>query len=327
MYVPIQILAPKKAVSNFRTLRHASRHFDTSLWFQVRRALRLRYRSLFTLSEMMDWGLTDPAISSAQIDKYLSVRARDRVIARTNAYHNATEVHDKTRTYLRCKRGQVPVPKMHGMLRGEPDRPSGGDQMYSVPNVDWAEVPNGPLVAKPVCGMQGRAVVFLEKQGEWLQRGDKRIRTAEVSKYLRQEAAKDETLLAFAKYVGLPAFDFLVQERLTPHPALAALCGGDGMQCVRVVTYLDSSGEVHIPFSCFKFLRRGGLIDNFHLGNLLASLDPDTGRVKTVHHKVRGQIGLETIIPPSGHGRILRRRDRTPLGGGQDGREKGGLGV
>jgi hypothetical protein len=74
------------------------------------------------------------------------------------------------------------------------------------------------------------------------------------------------------------ATGYLLQKLLTPHPAVKALCG-DRLATVRVVTTATASGP-KVFRACWKIPAGGNLADNYwRAGNLLAQIDPATGRV------------------------------------------------
>ncbi len=65
----------------------------------------------------------------------------------------------------------------------------------------------------------------------------------------------------------------LIEELLTQHPEMARLYPGS-VNSLRVVTYLDPDGEVHVLASVLK-IGNGGVIDNFSSGGMYTMLGED----------------------------------------------------
>lgn len=117
------------------------------------------------------------------------------------------------------------------------------------------------------------------------------LAVASVESY---DPASDSLRLADGRQVGVEAFveaiagcvngGYCFQERLTLHPKLAELCGGR-MSSFRVFLLQDSDGP-EILRASWKISVGDNPADNFwREGNLLAAVDPETGRVTRV---VRG---------------------------------------
>lgn len=80
------------------------------------------------------------------------------------------------------------------------------------------------------------------------------------------------------------ASGYLFQEKLVPHPGLAALCG-DRIGTIRVYTMVGPAGP-RVFRTCWKVPAGANMADNFwRSGNMLAALDAETG---TIHRVIRG---------------------------------------
>jgi len=95
---------------------------------------------------------------------------------------------------------------------------------------------------------------------------------------------------------------YLFQKRVTPHAQVRAICG-DRLATVRIVTALRG-GEPQILRACWKIPAASNDADNFwRPGNLLATVEIDTGRVSRV---VRGSgVALEELIDHPDTGAII----------------------
>jgi hypothetical protein len=144
-----------------------------------------------------------------------------------------------------------------------------------------------PLFGKPVAGLQSLGSASLD----------------------RYEAASETLVGTDGRRIPLAAFvaeimanypgGYIFQRRVAPHPAVRAICG-DRLATVRLVTVLRDSGPTLLR-ACWKIPAGANTADNFwRPGNLLAQLDPTTGRVLRV---VRGTgMSLEELShhPDSG---------------------------
>lgn len=99
----------------------------------------------------------------------------------------------------------------------------------------------------------------------------------------------------------------LLQERLATHPELALLLRGQ-MSTVRTLVLADDDGP-RLHRVAWRIPAAGNLADGFRCrGNLLAAVDPDTGRVWRVVDDVHPRQRLVERHPDSGlplHDRIL----------------------
>ena len=162
------------------------------------------------------------------------------------------------------------------------------------PPADLAALRDGGYVAKPAWGQQGMALVFFGKAGDRFD-VDGDVVDAQA---LRARLERDNAWTS----------DYVIQQRVLPHPALAALSGGDGLQCVRIVTYVDEARNVHLLFARFKFVDRGNLVDNFDegsTGNLIGDVDLDTGRVVKAVAKGPADPVVRSVARHPGTGHAL----------------------
>lgn len=162
---------------------------------------------------------------------------------------------------------KLPVPKLYGAyhpVRRLGDVPVAHDA--SQLRTFLRETLPYPCIAKPVLGMWGKNVYA-------------------ITGY---DAALDQVQLRNGERLAMDAFvnalepgfrqgGYLFQELLRSHPAVAALCG-DRICSVRVVTILNPTPTV--ISTLWKIAAGKSMADNFwEPGNLVAAVDPDSGRV------------------------------------------------
>jgi hypothetical protein len=98
---------------------------------------------------------------------------------------------------------------------------------------------------------------------------------------------------------------YVLQRRLSSHPALRELSPGPGLGTIRLNTFLLASGSVELPWAFFKIPGPDAVHDNWRMGRgggLLCPVELDTG-------------GLGPGIGRSGPRSPLRRFQRHPAGG------------
>jgi putative polysaccharide biosynthesis protein len=131
------------------------------------------------------------------------------------------------------------------------------------------------LFAKPTDGWRGSGVLGPERRDDGWQLGSELLSHTQLA----------QRLLAAARPSGL-----LLQKRIRSHRALAPIGGELGLGTVRINTALVQDGaEVFFAFA--KIMGAKGLVDNFsggQFGNLLGSIDKETGKITKVYGRKRG---------------------------------------
>ena len=133
------------------------------------------------------------------------------------------------------------------------------------------------LICKPLSSTQGKGII--------------RVR---FSDYENMQAVYDE-LMGMKKMI--------CEECIVQHPAIAAF-NDSSVNTVRVLTIVDGTGEnrkCHHVYAGFR-MGRGALVDNFHAGGIIASVDPATGitimdaiDLDGTHYPVHPVSGLATL--------------------------------
>ncbi len=286
------MLTPTKIYIVLRDLQRASRHFHAPLPFTLRRALRLHNRSLFSLQDIIFWGLTDPKIPESDIDRYISREARVRMERRLNDSRAGYLVDDKVSFYETCANAALPIPEAIAVFDAPPGLPGESGQAH---RARWesvlSDLPAGEFICKPALGMKGEGIHLVAKRGDenFLIAG-RRYDVRAVYDFLLKCARDDRVLL---------------QRKLEGHPELCAVSGTKAVQSARLVTFLSDGGECKFLFGRFKFIVGENYTDNFasgKSGNLIADIDVSTGRIRAVFAKVTGELGLRRVTnhPASG---------------------------
>lgn len=134
--------------------------------------------------------------------------------------------------------------------------------------------------AKPSDGQLGNGIFSLKVQGSEVY----------VDGILTTQQEVVKTLLSA---------DYLVQERITQHPKMAALCPAT-INTIRLQTVMDKAGEVH-PFGpALRVGRKGQTVDNWAKGGLLVGIDREKGTLLEMGF-LKPQFGTSTKEHPDTH--------------------------
>lgn len=257
------------------------RHYQLGFWQALRRAHRLQKNALFSIEDMAFWGLLNPALPLSEVEKYPSREARVRLERFFNDASVAYQLNDKAEFYVLAQELDLPVPQFFGVFRAA--TPGAGRRASSkAADCKPESLRIGSYVAKPAWADEGHGIQFFERNENGFLCDAGLLSSEEISVELCRVSGED----------------LVVQSRVRPHPQLASVSNTEGLQCVRLVSYLQPDDHVHILFTRFKFLVGGNLIDNFgdgSSGNLFAAVDTDTGMVQKVFGKHPGRVGLVEV--------------------------------
>jgi hypothetical protein len=176
--------------------------------------------------------------------------------------------HDKLVTAAFLRGLGYPTPEIYGVYH--PWRASGGARTLPTREALTSFLRGRgeqALVAKPVTGMWGRHVLAIRRydpaDDTVVLTNQSRLSPEQVADRFDERADPSGTLL---------------QELLEPHPCLRELCG-PRICSVRMVSLVDDAGPRLL--SCvWKVATGASMADNYwEPGNLIAPIEPDTGRV------------------------------------------------
>lgn len=97
----------------------------------------------------------------------------------------------------------------------------------------------------------------------------------------------------------LMSADYLVQERITQHPAISKLCSTT-LNTIRLQTVMDKNGDV-IPFGAIlRIAKEGSPVDNWAKGGIAVGINTDNGTLKKVGI-IKPEFGTSTYEHPNSH--------------------------
>jgi Sugar-transfer associated ATP-grasp len=243
------------------------------------RDLFLRCLLSRTEYELYGFGRSDRSYS--YMLNFLSIhgiRNRFRLILNDNSWKGVLD--NKWFFHLHFSQLGFPVPETHGVyLPGSGISTAGKrlgtrDELRSL----LEELRPASLVIKPVGGIMGHGVMILSE----LQYGNGTVsamtNSGEVLAFDDIAGKLDtppDVHYRMRNYeLNLPGY--VLQARLKQHPFLHAIAPYT-TNTIRVVTFLDADGKVHVHFSILRVGRRGSTADNWDRGGISIALDPASG--------------------------------------------------
>lgn len=201
---------------------------------------------------------------------YRTKKQTTALFARVNPEQERPRVEDKLVFHRLCLAAALPVPTLHAVLS---IRKPGSTTDYPVLERfedvleffrSFGEI---RLILKPQCDALGTGVRFVNLRGG--------------KPFDIQGGAIDIKSFSAGLDFDMQRDDYLIQTFVTPHPEMASLGSGKALGTFRIVTYLDGGG-VQMLYALTRIPSGNNVHDNFsggNTGNLIASLDPETGRV------------------------------------------------
>jgi hypothetical protein len=270
-----------------RTLLRAVRARGGSPRDVVGRLLDVRRRG-FTAREAEAFGLLDPRLPAADLDRFVSRRDAYAVQDRLNPESVRALVEDKPLFARVCAERDLPTPAILALFRREgPGWTPGGGAPEGT--AEWERLIRedlpGEFVLKPAWGHLGKGVRVIVRDGHgggFTEVGGGPMAAADVH----------------AAMAGDPHWpEWIVQERVRNHPDLRRLSGTDAVQTVRVLTLLERSGAVRVLWADLRVVMGDAQVDNWRdgtTGNGLATVDLATGRLGPVVAPRPGGVGTMT---------------------------------
>lgn len=188
------------------------------------------------------------------------------------AYHYFTE--DKLIFKRYMAHAGLPVPRLLGVL-GTAGQAESGEALRSPDDLGrWlASAGAEHFVVKPVLGAQGAGILAVGRRlgpgVQWERAPSGTVTLEEVLDHIRQFPRRS---------------DFMVEERLYPHPQLADL-GPGVLHTARILTGLDR--DVEVIAAMLRIGTGDTAVDNFAAGNLAAPIDAASGRLGPAVVKVQ----------------------------------------
>lgn len=294
-----------------RAIRRAVDTHRTSYTESLTRFVRL-YRRDFSPYEIEYYDLLDPAFSDGLLEHILS---RQELIELDKSHIVGSYLcltSDKAVFYSVCRAAGLPIPEFLAVF----DRPRGWTCDGATPQSpeEWhdvfARLPEH-FVVKPALGLQGFGFAAYRREGARFLGSDGRLLTPEELYRDLVGIGKDNLFAGGYSHHSLRlrggSHKAILQERLRPHPEIAAMTASSSLSTCRVTTLVDDGGEPSVLSTAFRAIVGANETDNFvhgANGNLWASVDDNDGRITEAF-----------ALSPDG--RRLERRGRHPTTGAE----------
>lgn len=236
------------------------------------RMLAAKARFGLSASEYGQYGLYDAAF--VRLGDYQTKKQTTVLFERINPLAERPQVEDKLRFHRLCLQAGLPVPVLHAVLSR---RGTQGVRDFALhrgfPEVveRFRELAEVRLILKPQNDALGTGVRFVRlRHGEVFDIEDRPLAMEPFCAALDSDMARD---------------DYLVQEFVRPHPAMAALGSGRALGTLRVLAHLRD-GQVELLYALARIPCGNNPHDNFsggRTGNLIAAVDTRDGRLHAAY--------------------------------------------
>jgi hypothetical protein len=270
----------------------AARNYNVSRLVMLKHLFNLWRKNGLRPHEAHSYGISNPQLPDVHYAAAISKQRMKAIQKQVNTSDLTGIMDDKAVFYPLCQGFKLPVPELYAVY----DRPLGwtaaGEKVAS-PS-EWLKVLDGlagDIFVKPARGSYGMGIRALSR----------------VPEGFRDDATdKIESLTKLLDWlVANPFQRFVIQKRLKNHKSIIGLTGSDTLQTVRVVTFLNESGECLLAGCFMKLVTRQGVVtDNLYLsrtGNVICAVDLATGSLRPAI-----KIALNGNVPE-----ILDRHPRT----------------
>lgn len=115
-----------------------------------------------------------------------------------------------------------------------------------------------------------------------------------------QKLHKEDDVKTLSQYAGK---DYIFEEIITQHPMMCF--NNKSVNTLRMMTIMDTSGEVHLLKTALRCGTRDSLVDNFCAGGVIYSIDLQYGRINGPG--VTNSLGQQVFIHPGSEIYMLGR--------------------
>jgi hypothetical protein len=223
-----------------------------------------------------------------EIRDYLTKRGTTSLFERVNPPARRAVVDDKLQFHRRCRAHGLPTPDVLAVIA--PDGRIDGDEPLLR---DFDE-----LIRR--CTGRGRHDLVLKPRSDSLGTGVRYVSIRDQGVFDLEDRPIDLAQFESSLRADLRRDAYLVQPFLRSHPHLAALGSGRALGTVRVLA-MRERGALRILYAVLRIPAAGTVHDNFgggRGGNLIAAVDPTTGRLGAARGRARGAPGA-TLVPHS----------------------------
>ena len=221
-------------------------------------------------------------LSAAQRTNFISKERMLAIQRRLNPVDLEYQTEDKVQFHKHCTAGGLPVPELLAEMDLR-DREQALAMLTSLAD--------GEVVIKPADGYLGAGVYLLRCEGKHFRLPN----GVELSADALLDSLRSEEDFSH----------WLIQERLSNHPDIAAISPSVALQTFRVVTFVDDDDVVHIIASQWRIAAPDAVKDNFNSGfsgNALCNIQVETGTIDSVFQFSARGIGMDRVTrhPVSG---------------------------
>ena len=265
-------------------VEQARQHYRAPRLATHLRALQLHHRAKFSMEEMQTWGLLDPALDAAALQRYVSKRRFLRFQARLSPKSHAVLVEDKEVFYRFCEAIDMPVPQTVAFVSRDAVWFAQGHESGTVERLRsrLRSLEGSELIIKPADGVYGIGIRALQVQGGgFVEQG----RSLSLDVLMQELPARTRHVL---------------QHRLVNHRVIEDLTGFRTLQTVRVVTALPPlpGARAELLSAALRVSVQDSVTNNFHYGssgNIRVRLDLETGRVVSALRRASSGFGMQSV--------------------------------
>lgn len=258
-------------------IRLAAQRYDTNVLRILTRIFKLYALDRYVPNESLIYGLVNPAVPLSERRMHFSEERLHGYQAAINSPESGI-CRDKLAFHSYCHERNLPVAQVYALIS-----PLGSHSTHrgSLRTPDqWADLVESQLpdcvIIKPRSGRQGRSI--------------------------RRFRKTDGSLLAAFQALEADCEDWLVQDCLRPHDAVAALTGTDALSSLRIFTLMNEHNVPEIMDAGFQLITGNSITGNISdyasgrlSGNVVATPDLETGIIRRAWRANPDGVGYEWL--------------------------------
>jgi hypothetical protein len=267
--------------------RAAARRYGTSRLGLAARLGGHYFRRGIRPVEAIEAGLADPSLSEEALAGCFGKQRLMDLQDRLNPRELIGVTEDKAIFYPLCEALHVPSPALYAVIGRRGAWSADGRPLSGREDCERFLDEKAPdeFVVKPAAGVYGEGVSVLRRAaaGGFTNHAGRSLSAADLC----------ASIFADRKYER-----FVVQERLTNHPAIVTQTGCAYLQTVRVATLVDREGVPRVLYAEWKIIGGDSPSDNFsygRTGNFTANVALDTGALGPAMTLAKDGVGSQAI--------------------------------
>lgn len=278
----------KKPVINIaQALSEVQRKYKVSMLRQMADIMRLQRNGL-TPYEYFYYGLYNTELDMEEKKTYLGDERTRAIYLLANKLTWWDAAEDKLLFHALMTGNGFPVPELHAVAHPT-RRLKGVEHLADIDALgNWLSAQTRSIFGKPVLSSHGEGAVEVASV-------DARAQSFLTSR--REEHSLNALVEAIGPY--LQSNGYMFQQTLRPHAAIGEMTGGY-LSSLRIIVTVDQAGPQVRHIIC-RLPSGGNSVDNFRRpGNIIASVDPQTGRFGRATRGVGLRQEVLTNHPDSG---------------------------